>query len=195
MVATAPQSILSVAVTIALGCLWFSRAVSAGGAFGSNRARHWAISGRMMSPEQASDLEQRLAVDPHDVEARTKLLGYYFVREDAFEAARVRRREHVLWLIANQPGGDAVRLSFAALTRERDGEAYAQSLALWRACAEGPCEDLGVLENAAAALVLDDPELATRLIEGGAAREPRNLAWSRPLARARAAIEGRETSH
>jgi Flp pilus assembly protein TadD len=139
----------------------------------------------MIPPQEAQHLEEVLERDPDDLEALTKLLGYYYVRRETSEQARARHRALVLSVIAKRPVNEVATFSFARLDPVTDAEAHAAALQLWRDHSTSHANDLGVLENAAAALFVDDPEYASTLLERALELEPGNVAWTRQLAKAR----------
>src|ERR1051325_4966770 len=56
-----------------------------------------------MSAETAAKLERQLRTHSNDLNARTKLLGFYFTRRYRSPGADKSVRTHVLWLIRNRP--------------------------------------------------------------------------------------------
>ena len=92
-----------------------------------------------MSAEEVGSLEDRVAIDVEDLEARARLLEFYFERKDFGEWAR-----HELWLIENQPASDLHRTA-AGLD-----PALAERLsAAWRRAVESADASVAVLKNAA----------------------------------------------
>jgi hypothetical protein len=59
---------------------------------------------RIESPQEAAALEEKVAANPEDVQARTRLLTYYTFSLQTPTTTRVElRRKHVLWLIEHNP--------------------------------------------------------------------------------------------
>jgi hypothetical protein len=74
----------------------------------------------MLTEAEVQQLEQQLEVNPSDVDARTKLLGYYGCRLRAKPNA-ASFKKHVLWMIANCPGNDAFSLISTQMTAANQG--------------------------------------------------------------------------
>jgi len=101
-------------------------------------------------PERhAQGFEEEIAQDPGNLAIRLLLLGYYFVGKCHVPAARARREQHVLWIIAHAPASDAAGTAYAQLCPILDEEGYPQAKQLWlRIVAENE-RNPSILGNAA----------------------------------------------
>src|SRR5262245_51538561 len=61
--------------------------------------------GYSLDKAEADKLEAALAVNPDDLEARTRLIGYYWrgARQETPAAKIWARRKHILWVIEHHP--------------------------------------------------------------------------------------------
>ena len=141
----------AIAICVELG-LWLQ-------AFAQSRdvtrtAAKLTMTGRSMSAEQSAALETLLATRPDDVEARTKLLGYYFLRCKQDESARKTRVRHVLWLIQNAPRADVLEMPEGHfLCGEPEQDAYEEGKRLWLKQTRADGHDATTLGNAASFFV------------------------------------------
>src|SRR4030095_15372016 len=72
-----------------------------------------SLKGRKLSAAEAESLEQRLAANPSDLEARFILIGYYTTsREPAFKR---KRAEQAFWVIENTPDSPLLRAWYFVL--------------------------------------------------------------------------------
>jgi tetratricopeptide (TPR) repeat protein len=146
-------------------------------------AEQLAQQGAGMIPAEADELEQRLAQNPHDLNARSRLLGYYFyqwmtVGEENAKAARAR---HVHWLISNHPESSAVAI-YEAIIDPRghqlaDEAAYNKTRDLWTAAAAARPDSAAVQGNMAKFFQLNDKDLAEKALHKAIALEPNNNEW------------------
>ncbi|HJT86795.1 MAG TPA: TonB family protein, partial [Bryobacteraceae bacterium] len=131
-----------------------------------------------------SELEARLAGDPHNVDLRGELALYYFSISQ-----REPRLSHIFWLIANHPESEqAGYLSTGILPRTtnlNDRADYDRAASLWRQQAASHPADRRVLMNAATFFMQagGDPSEAEQLLKQGSALEPQNFAWKEALAK------------
>src|SRR5262245_3135853 len=65
----------------------------------------------------AQELEAQLEKNPEDLNARAKLLGFYWYQwmRPGEEAARAARRRHILWLIQHHPDSAVTGLEEASI--------------------------------------------------------------------------------
>lgn len=131
-----------------------------------------------LSEEDGVALEARVSVDGSDVDARVRLVGFYFLR---FTPEDHRRRaEHVAWLAEHHPeiglGG------YGSVVEELAPVGYDAARRAWRAAVARPDADVRVLENAASFLQLGHPEEAEALLRRAAAREPTSYRWRTAIA-------------
>jgi len=92
-----------------------------------------------MSAAEVGTLEDQLTVDAEDLDARARLLEFYFVTGDLGEWLR-----HEVWLVEHHPGSDLHRV-VAGLKAE-----WVERLALaWRKAVADPAASMEALRNAA----------------------------------------------
>ena len=144
-------------------------------------ATRLAMTGRNLSAEAARSLETQVKAAPDDVEARTKLLGYYMQLAFSSQEAREARQQHILWLIRNRPEAPILSTPFAHLDSHLDGPAYEEGRKAWLDQVDLQPKNAAVLGRAAAYLLLADSDAAASLYQRAEAAEPQNPEWSRQL--------------
>lgn len=138
------------------------------------------LGGRMTMNEKIS-LEKQLATNPNDVESRTKLLGYYFIkgREDA--DAKAARERHVVWLIENAPESEVLGLPYSQLDKILEPEGYDRAKQAWLKAIQQSPENLIVLRNASQFFLLHDRKLSEELLLKGQSLDAKNPTWAASL--------------
>jgi tetratricopeptide (TPR) repeat protein len=129
-----------------------------------------------LSQDQAEKLEQKLEVEPDDMESRAKLLGYYWGKRSDEE--RARRFHHTLWIIANRPDVDILTTSGCFISRTTAREDYEKARELWLKHLKDRPDNLAVLYNAANFFSQYEGEFAVQLFERGRGIEPDNPDWA-----------------
>jgi tetratricopeptide (TPR) repeat protein len=130
---------------------------------------------------KAPILEKRVERNPHDVASRTKLLECYSFIYFEHEPSREHKREHILWLIENEPKAEALDASWGHLLAESDAEAYSKAKALWLRHIENEPENLAILNNSGKFFLLHDRELAEQSLLKIRSLDPKNYEWSLEL--------------
>ena len=148
---------------------------------GESDGHRLATAGGALTDEQARSLEAGLQLRPDDLEARTKLLGYYFLRASRSTEARRSKQGHVLWLARHRPEAEIAASPFADLDSHRDGETYEQAKALWLEQAKVRGKDVRVLGNAAAFVGSEDSMTAEELLLQAQALDPSSEKWPSAL--------------
>src|SRR5437879_5167461 len=93
--------------------------------------------GANLSRGAALELEAQLEKHPEDLNARAKLLGYYWYQwmQPGEAAAKAARRRHILWLIEHHPDSPVTGLEEAAISERGnsliDAEGYQQARQMW----------------------------------------------------------------
>lgn len=142
------------------------------------------LSGSQISGQDAESLESALVREPHDITARTKLLGYYFQWFLSDPEASAARDRHVLWLIANLPEADVLRFPPAHLYfASTHTNAYSAGRQEWIRQLLAHPRNLKVLENAAHCFLQRDAELAIEILLAAVAFDPENSQWHGMMAR------------
>jgi tetratricopeptide (TPR) repeat protein len=136
-----------------------------------------ALEGLELDAAEAAHLELLLESNPRDLEARTKLLGYYSQRSYADASARRRKTAHCLWMIRNRPEAEIAGTPFCQIQRFIDTAAYRKAKALWVKQVERHRNDTAVLANAAGFHTLDEKRTAIAILKRLQRLEPRNPEW------------------
>jgi len=132
-----------------------------------------------LSEEDGAALEGRLIADEKDVDARVRLVGFYFLR---FSPENHRRRaEHLAWLAQHRP--DIGLGGYGYIAEEQAPEGHEATRRAWVAAAAQGDADVRVLENAASFLGFYRPEEAEPLFRRAAALEPMHGEWRTCIAR------------
>ena len=152
-----------------------------GSVLGQDDVHRWAMAGRNLSEEAVRKLESGLESAPDDVEARTRLLGYYNLRAFSSKEAREARQRHILWLIANRPEAQILETPFAHLDAFLDGSAFAQGKQAWLDQVAREPKNAAILGKAAAYLLFQDPAATESLYKRAEAADPRNPVWPEQL--------------
>lgn len=169
---------LSLRRTALVGLLVFALCTAAPGCvMAQDDGPGLAMAGRNLSQEAVRSLESGLESAPDDVEARTRLLGYYFLRAHGSSEAKEARQRHILWLIGNRPEAPILDTPFAQLDAILDGSAFAEGKQAWLSQVAREPENAAILGKAAAYLLFDDPAAAESLYQRAEAAEPRNPVW------------------
>lgn len=139
--------------------------------FGQSSLQRAVQEGHGLNAVQAEALEQQLAANPAALEARARLIGYYFVqvgklRQDTPDEVRAARGRHVRWFIENDPGSDVLGMSeaFAMSGWMHDPENYEAVRDLWFREIERSPDKLPVLMNATFLLQQRDRPVAVKLM-------------------------------
>ncbi|WP_437987404.1 tetratricopeptide repeat protein [Sorangium sp. So ce117] len=144
------------------------------------RAPDWlslCTDGIDLAAENAAALETHLLKSPNDIEARAKLLGFYFTNPN--DDAQQRRADHIHWLIAHRP--EIHLAAFARIHPEYYQDAYNEGKRLWLSTVSNSPNVLAILRNAGSFLESGDPDIAEELYKRGATIEPDESAWRQRL--------------
>jgi len=143
-----------------------------------------------LTTEQVAEMEAGLKHNPDDLDARKKLLIFYWRHGQAKlgELATIQaRRAHVLWFIEHHPedrmaGSAETLLSPSKLDALPDPMGYAQARKAWIEQAGLPDATAKVLANAAAFLSIADKPMAEKLLLRAQALDPQGH-WTTSLGR------------
>jgi len=137
-----------------------------------------------LTKEQAAALEEALAKAPDNLDARAKLLGYYFARASqslGTEARIQARRKHILWLVGNRPESALLRTSEATLTPRgntlSDPEGYEQTKQAWLELSAKKDVSAAMLGNAGRFFYLPDKGRAVEMYAHACKLDPANPLW------------------
>ena len=138
------------------------------------------LGGQMNSDEKVS-LEEQVAKHPSDVESRTKLLGYYFIKGRQDADAKSARQRHVVWLIENAPESEVLGLPYSQLNNVLEPEGYDRAKQAWlRVIQESP-EKVSVLRNASRFFLLHDRKISEELLLKGQKLDAKDPQWPASL--------------
>ena len=129
---------------------------------------------RDMTQPQADALEQRLAANAQDFDAREQLVFYYSASSNvAWEKKLPGLRRHALWLIEHHPEHD---LRAPSLSPEYDPEGFAAAKKLWETHLAKPDVSPFLVYRAAAFFAPHDKPYAEQLILRGMSMDPESAA-------------------
>ena len=142
-----------------------------------------AEQGSTMSRYEAEELETLLQKQPHNLDARTKLLGYYFYQWMPLgeQVAKQNRRKNILWLIQNHPDAQVLSIFEASIDPKghemADPDTYAKAKQLWQAQMLAKPDNARVFGNAAKFFQLHDKELSEKALLRAIEIEPMSGEW------------------
>lgn len=129
------------------------------------------IRGHDLTAAEAEATEQQLAANEWNMEARARLVGYYFSqvqkgRHETPDAVREARGRHISWLIRNDPASEVLGMgdAFAMSGWMEDSGNYNAMRALWLAAVERAPDNLQVLLNASKLLQQRNRPTAVKLM-------------------------------
>ena len=129
---------------------------------------------RDMTQEQADALEQRIALNPEDFDARGQLVTYYRTSSKvAWDKKVPGLRRHALWLIEHHPEHE---VQAPALSPQFDPEGFAAAKKLWEAHLARPDVSPFLVYRAASFFAPHDKPYAEQLILRGMAMDPDSAA-------------------
>jgi len=140
--------------------------------------------GANLSRGGALELEAGLEKNPEDLNARAKLLGYYWYQwmQPGEAAAKAARRRHILWLIEHHPDSPVTGLEEASIAERGnsliDPEGYQQARQMWLSLMESKKGNAYVLGNLAKFFQMSDKPLAESALLQAKALQPQNGEWS-----------------
>lgn len=144
-------------------------------------AHRLTMSGNRLTEEEAESLEKLIEKNPRDVASRTKLLGYYSLKQFENQSAREARRKHILWLIQNSPESEVLGIPDGWLHAIRDPEAYSQGKKAWIDHIKKKPKNLKILENSAHFFLMHDKELAIDSLQKARSLDMNNPKWPERL--------------
>jgi hypothetical protein len=138
------------------------------------------LGGQLNSTEKAS-LEEQAAENPNDIESRTKLLGYYFIKGRQDPDAKSARERHVKWLIENAPESEVLGLPYSQLNKVLEPEGYERCKHAWLSVVQESPENLAALRNASKFFLLHDREISEDLLQKGQQLDAEDPEWPASL--------------
>ena len=138
------------------------------------------LGGQMSSADKVA-IEEQVAKNPNDVDSRTKLLGYYFIKGRQEADAKSNRPRHIVWLIENAPESEVLGLPYSGLDKILEKESYDRARQAWLKIINGSPENLPVLRNASAFFLLQDRQLSEELLLKGQTLDAKDPKWPASL--------------
>ena len=138
------------------------------------------LGGQLNSTEKAS-LEEQVTGNPNDIDARTKLLGYYFIKGRQDPDAKAARHRHVRWLIENAPESEVLGLPYSQLNQVFERESYDRCKQAWLSILKESPENLAALRNAARFFLMHDRDISEDLLLKGQQLDAEDPEWSASL--------------
>ena len=139
-----------------------------------------------LTPWEATLLEMKLKLDPHDVVARSMLLEYYFYRGPKKLPSRTEieaQSKHILWLIRNRPEAEVLARPGGTIDYALDPKGYSEGKKAWMDQWQRDPTNWIVLDNAAKFFMHQDRDLAIELLQQGQSLEGGNPNWPEQLGR------------
>ena len=140
--------------------------------------RQEAHKGWDLTAAEAAELERGLAANPEDLNARARLLGYYF-RHHRTDPSR--RAGHILWFIRNAPEAEVLEGPEAQIMPVLDPEGFAAAKEAWLQQIESEPRNVTLLRHAAAFFTLSDETFSAELLMRAEDVEPSSAEWAREL--------------
>jgi len=126
------------------------------------------VSGHGATEAMVKEMQERIARDPSDLDARLVLLAHCDARHEARGC-----REHLLWFIEKHPDHPALR--FGVHVSPMDGDLYLEAHDLWTRQVAAHPTSVSVLVNAASFYSAFDGERALALYAKARALDPTNV--------------------
>lgn len=155
--------------------------ITIGTARSGEEAHGLARLGGQMSAADKVSLEEQVAKNPNDVDSRTKLLGYYFIKGRQDADAKANRQRHVVWLIENAPESEVLGLPYSALDKVLEREGYDRAKQAWLRSTQTSPENLPVLRNASSFFLLHDRTISEKLLLKGQTLDAKDPKWPASL--------------
>src|SRR5258708_155747 len=129
-----------------------------------------AISGSNLSNADIRLLEARIRINPDDLDARAKLLGFHHNNlHNSAGAARLRAENscvvHVSWLIRHHPESPILETPFGEISEIEDSQGFAECKNEWLKQCEKQGKTPAVLGHAAGFFLLYDKKLAEKFLK------------------------------
>ena len=140
-------------------------------------------SGNEMTADEKVALEAQVAKNPNDVDSRTKLLAYYFMKGRQDADAKSAKQRHVIWLVENAPESQVLGLPYGHLNQILEPEGYHLAKQAWLKTIGSSPDKLGVLKNASRFFQLHDRKLSEELLVKGQTLDAKDPFWPSSLGR------------
>jgi tetratricopeptide (TPR) repeat protein len=145
-------------------------------------AQMLAMDGMHLSAEEAAQMEDHLTKAPDDLQALTKLLGYYQMHRFGDGNGETMRTKHIVWLIQHHPDSEILGTPNGTVEAYRDATGFELAKTAWLEAVKKHDHDAHVLGNAAQFFYLNDRKLSEDLLKKANQLEPNNPQWADKLA-------------
>jgi tetratricopeptide (TPR) repeat protein len=136
--------------------------------------------GYKLSPEEVTELENTVEINPENLEARSRLLSYYYTHSARDKTLRPKQERIVLWLIQNHPDSKILGDLHGKLIPRINN--YAVGETLWNSQLQKYPDNLKVISNACGYFQVGNIDLAIRCYKYGKSIDPENASeWDRKL--------------
>ena len=140
------------------------------------------MAGLKMTVEEAEALEERLATDAGDLNARTQLIVYHHRNVYSEASSGVAHSGHVLWLIRNAPRAAILGTPHAKIFSHRDADGYIAGKDAWASHLEREPTNVTFLGHAASFYwPFEDRNLKIETLEKVQSLDPANAEWPTEL--------------
>ena len=134
--------------------------------------------GMKLTAEEAEALEARLDRNPEDLQARSRLVVYYFTKSPVDPAARRTHSQHVLWLIRNAPQADVLGSAHSQIQPIFDADSYNAGKDAWLSHIEREPTNVTFVGNAASFFwEFQDRQLVIETLQKTQSLDPDNSRW------------------
>lgn len=169
------SSIASVCWVMSL-CLIMATSASAG-----EDVHTLARLGGQMDQDEKASLEEQVAKNPGDIESRTKLLGYYFIKGRHDADAKTAKRRHIVWFIENAPEAEVLGLPYGELDEITDPEGYRLAKQAWLRNIKKSPDKTSLLKNASRFFLFHDRKTSEELLLKGQKLDAKDPYWPSSL--------------
>src|ERR1039458_7799124 len=181
-------------LTPKIPAMFEAKSYSTGGQPLKDDPQREAMSGQNLNTNEVIDLETAVAKNPDNLSARTKLLGYYFMRQYSSQEAKEADEKHVLWIIKNHPEAAVAGLPYCCLDPILDEASYNEAKQLWLDHTKASPTNTIVLGNAAQFFLIHNKDIAEDLLKQAQKIEPNDPEWSERLGQLYALKNGKGNS-
>lgn len=143
--------------------------------FSEQRVVNMLIEAANMSRQSVFGLERTLKKEPDNLDARIKLLSYYFWKSDSENTADAQL-EHLIWFLKQAPDNPILRNGPGNFPRGNEKVAE-----LWKGLIQNHSDNVDVLENAAEYFKMKDNRLCEALYLKAQSLDPENSHWPESL--------------
>jgi hypothetical protein len=134
-----------------------------------------------MSPRDACWIEFLLKINPGDVGARSKLIGYYALNNDGRSFSSQSADRHIIWLVRHDPHAAILGVREQVICSYANPFVSSEFDRVWSDQADQFPNDPTIAGRAGEVLITSDPARAERLLSFAASHERSNSRWAGDL--------------